>query len=132
MQVPEQFHPFVRTSPFLSLVGPVYAARQQERLVIGLEIAEHHCNRRGTAHGGLLTTLADIVLGYTACHANIPGRQLTTASLTIDFLGPARIGVWVEGRAEVLKIGKGLAYANCLLSVRDVPIVRASGVFRVV
>ena len=132
MQVPELFHPFEKTSPFLSLIGPLYSKRDANLLILGLEIAEHHCNRRGTAHGGVLATIADIVLGYTAGHANIPGRQLITASLTIDFIGPARRGDWVEGKAEVLKIGKSLAYANCLLSVGDVPIVRASGVFRVV
>lgn len=129
--IPEGFAPFDYTSPFLSLIGPLHARTYGEELTVGLMIEDRHCNRRGIAHGGLLATLADIALGYTAGHGKTPGRQWTTAALTVEFLGAARIGDWVEGRGTVLKTGQRLAYASCLLSVGSMRIVHASGIFSI-
>ena len=62
MDVLAGFEPLVklRTSPFLDHVGPFFYRWQEKRLVLGLRIAEKHANARGTAHGGLLLTMAAI------------------------------------------------------------------------
>ena len=64
--IPEGFVPLFRTSPFLDTLGPFFYRRTESSFVIGLRIANKHANARGSAHGGLLLTLADIALGYTA------------------------------------------------------------------
>lgn len=130
LNTPDGFGPFEPVSPFLSLIGPVFARTSDDQLTMGMRIEERHCNRRGTAHGGLLVTLADILLGYTAGHGSERGL-LTTSALAVEFLGGARQGDWVEGSAEVLKIGRRLANARCLLSVDGRPILHASGSFSV-
>src|SRR5215472_4746093 len=63
---PEGFPPLFRTSPFLDTLGLFFYRPTGEGFIIGVRIAEKHCNSRGTAHGGFLVTLADIALGYTA------------------------------------------------------------------
>jgi acyl-coenzyme A thioesterase PaaI-like protein len=45
---------------------PLFYRPTGEGFIIGVRIAEKHCNSGGTAHGGFLVTLADIALGYTA------------------------------------------------------------------
>lgn len=129
---PARFAPFRHSSPFLDRVGPLYEATIDGALVLGLQVEAWHCNRRGLCHGGLLVTLADIVLGYTAGPLADPGTALITVHLSTDFAGSARLGDWVTTRAEVQKAGGSLAFASCYLSVGDARIVRASGVFKAV
>jgi uncharacterized protein (TIGR00369 family) len=129
VSIPDGFTPFTRSSPFLELIGPFYSRIEECGLVFGLRIEDRHCNRRQTAHGGLLTTFADIVLGYSSDHGG--DVALTTATVGLSFLGSARIGDWVEGHADVLKVGQRAAFATCVLSVDGARILHASGSFSV-
>ena len=76
--VPVGFEPLFRTSPFLEMLGPLYCRRDTGRLVIGLRITAKHANARGLAHGGVLLTLCDIALGYSAAYSQDPPLSLTT------------------------------------------------------
>ena len=126
---PHGFTPLFRTSPFLDALGPFYHRRDGRALILGVRIAEKHCNARGTAHGGLLMTLADVALGYSLAYAEDPPASLTTANLSADFAGSAKLGDWLEARTDIQKLGGRLAFANAYLSVGDERIVRASAVF---
>jgi acyl-coenzyme A thioesterase 13 len=127
--VPTGFEPLFRTSPFLDALGPFYCRRGDDGLVIGLRLAPKHANARGLAHGGVLLTLCDIALGYSAAHSEDPPLTLTTAHVSADFAGSARIGDWVESRADIQRIGGRLAFVNVYLVVNSTRIVRASGVY---
>jgi acyl-coenzyme A thioesterase 13 len=100
-------------------------------LVVGLLAEAKHCNARGTVHGGILATLADIALGYTMAFSCTPPANLVTANLTLDFAGAAKIGDWLEAHVDVQKQGSRLSFANCYISVNGQRIVRASAVFLV-
>ena len=128
-EVPAGFAPLFRTSPFLDALGPFYYRRGESGLVIGVRIASKHANARGLAHGGLLLTLCDIALGYAAAYSEDPPLHLTTAHLDADFAGSARIGDWVESRADVQRVGGRLGFVGVYLLVNRTRIVRASGVF---
>jgi acyl-coenzyme A thioesterase 13 len=120
-----------RSSPFLDHTGPFYSKGRGQTLSIGLRVLDHHLNARGLAHGGVLLTMADIALGYAMATAADPPISAVTSQLSADFAGGARLGDWVESRADIQKIGKTLAFANIYLLVGDARIVRASGVFAV-
>jgi uncharacterized protein (TIGR00369 family) len=130
---PDGFVPVTRRSPFLDVVGPLWVRDGGAGLapVYGLRIEQRHANGRGGAHGGVLMTMADVVLGYTAAFSQEPPVKLTTASMSIDFAGSAQVGDWIEGRADVQRIGRTLAFVNAYLSVGDRRILRASSVFAV-
>jgi acyl-coenzyme A thioesterase 13 len=131
--VPEGFVPYREPSPFLDRAGPLYErdGDAEAGLVIGLLVLEHHCNRRGFAHGGLLVTLADVALGKTGERRSEPPVSLLTASLAYDFVGVVRRGDWVEARCEFHRTGRELAFANCYLTTGGGVVGRASGVFKV-
>ena len=97
--------------------------------MLGLRVEAKHCNRRGTLHGGILATLADVALGYTIAFSTQPPTGLITANLSLDFAGTAKIGDWLETRVDVQKKGGRLAFANCYISAGEQRIVRASAVF---
>lgn len=130
--VPEGFVPLSRTSPFTELVGPIYQKVNSSGLVIALEAEEKHCNARGIVHGGVLGTLADIAMGYSAAFSTEPPTPIVTTSQTIDFVGKAEKGDWIEVHTDVQKVGRTSAFANCYFHVASKRIARASAVFSVV
>ncbi len=131
MDIPPEFRPLFRKSPVLDLIGPLYCRGEGVDLIIGLRVEAKHCNARGTVHGGILATLADVALGYTMAFSSTPPAELITANLTLDFAGTAKIGDWLEARIDVQKRGSRLAFANCYIAVNEQRIVRASAVFLV-
>jgi acyl-coenzyme A thioesterase 13 len=117
-----------RPNPFNEMVGPFYERRRGREVSLGLRIEERHTNSRGICHGGLLATMADLALGYSAL-ATGGHASFVTVSLTLDFAGSARPGDWLESAVEVQKTGSRLAFANCYLLANGVRIVRASAIF---
>jgi uncharacterized protein (TIGR00369 family) len=121
-----------RPNPFNETVGPFYERRRGTEVSLGLRIEERHANSRGICHGGLLATLADLALGYSALAIGGPDgnkQSFVTVSLSLDFAGSALPGDWVESEVEVQKTGSRLAFANCYLVANGLRIVRASAIF---
>lgn len=129
---PPGFHPISRRSGFLDLVGPLHVDDTAPRApVYGLRVGEQHTNSRGGVHGGVLTTLADVALGYGSLAAHGEVLALVTASLTIDYLGTATIGDWLEARTTLKRMGSRLAFASCEITTNERPVASCSGVFSV-
>lgn len=112
--------------PFLERVGPLWFAEDPERF--GLRIEDHHLNRGGTGHGGLLATLVDTAMGH-AVRSSADADAAATVSLTTDYLGPAQAGDWVQTSTKVERLGGRLAFVDCSLRVEDREVVRARAVF---
>ena len=129
--IPAGFAPIFRTSPFLETIGPLYSAGSGASLVIGIRVQEKHTNARGTLHGGVLASIADIALGYGLATSTSPPTSMVTANLSVDFAGSAKIGDWIETTLDIQKIGSRMAFANVYFSVAGERIARASGVFLV-
>ena len=129
--IPEGFEPLSRTSPFTRLLGPIYQKTDSTGLVIGLAAEEKHCNARGIVHGGVLGSLADIAMGYSAAFSTEPPTPMVTTSQTIDYAGKAEKGDWIEVHTDVQKVGRSAAFANCYFHVGPKRVARASAVFSV-
>jgi len=130
-EVPAGFETIFRSSPFLDLLGPLYNKRADSCLLIGFRAAQKHCNARGMVHGGVLSSLADVALGYNAAFSGEQAVPMVTASLTIDYAGSAKMGDWIEIESDVQKVGRSMAFANCYFIVDSKRIARASCVFNV-
>src|SRR5918997_3790929 len=92
--------------PYLDHVGPLL---RRPDGVIGLPIEPRHLNAAGTAHGGLLASIADHALGR-AVNGALEDAGAVTVSLTTDYLGPAKEGDWLEARTNVERLGGSLAF----------------------
>lgn len=125
----EGFEKIERLSPFNAMVGPLYQRRDGETVSIGLAVEAKHTNSRGTCHGGVLATLADLALGYAMLAKSGDRGSFVTAHLAVDYAGAARAGDWIESAVEIQHVGARLAFANCYLMVGTKPIVRASAIF---
>jgi acyl-coenzyme A thioesterase PaaI-like protein len=98
---PSGFAPYTRPSPLLEPWRPLWIRELPDRVVIGLQVREAHCNSRGTVHGGLFAALADQAMGHTSSGHILVGlgwplEGLWTTSLTLDYLRPAQVGQWLE------------------------------------
>jgi len=109
---PEGYQPLFRTSPYVELIGPLYSRGEGVALQIGLRAERKHCNQRGTVHGGILATLADIALGYAMAFATTPPANLVTANLSLDFAGAAR-----EGDCYITRDGERIVRASAVFLV---------------
>jgi uncharacterized protein (TIGR00369 family) len=116
-------------SEYLGRNGPFYARRDGAEVAIGMRIEPRHANAMGIAHGGLVMTLADVVLTVGSNLRAGLSRFLTTVNVSCDFVGPARLGAWIEGRIEVIRTTKTLVFSRTLLQEQDgSPIARVSGI----
>jgi acyl-coenzyme A thioesterase 13 len=129
--IPTGFAPMFRTSPFLDTIGPLYSTGSGASMVIGMRVQEKHTNARGTLHGGVLASIADVALGYGLATSTTPRTNMVTASLSVDFAGSARIGDWIETALDLQKVGGRMAFANVYFRIGSERIARASGVFLV-
>ncbi|TWC36944.1 uncharacterized protein (TIGR00369 family) [Pseudomonas sp. SJZ079] len=129
--IPEGFIPLPRSSPLLDLLGPVYCRGSGLQLEIGLRAEPRHANGRGTLHGGVLATLADVGMGYAMAFSSEPPLPLVTASMTLDYLGTVQVGEWVVVHLEHSKRGRQMAFATASLRVGERAVARASAVFSV-
>lgn len=128
-KIPEGFRPIISENPFGKAVGPIYEKTGKDGWVRGFLVEEKHTNRGGFAHGGVLMTFADIVLATAALEvADLP---FVTIQMNSQFVAPAHLGFWIEGRGRVTRHTKDLVFVNAELSADGKPVMAASGIFKI-
>jgi uncharacterized protein (TIGR00369 family) len=134
-EAPAGFAPFTRPSPLLEPWQPIFAREDGDRLVLGVHLREAHANSRGTAHGGLIAALADQAMGMSCGvklrNEGIAITNLWTTSLTIDYLGAAKIGQWLEFATVFSHVGRTLCHAEMDVTADGVTVARGRAAFRV-
>jgi uncharacterized protein (TIGR00369 family) len=130
--VPDGFSVLRLSQPgsFIDLNGPLFGKREGNRLVMGFRVEPRHCNPANVCHGAMMLALADMLIGPGAEFEVQSGRFLPTVSISADFMAPAPLGAWVEGRAEALRMTSRLLFTQCLITADGNLAVRASGVVR--
>ena len=126
------FEPWPRTSPFGDAAGPLLFRADGDALTFAASVEERHTNASGGAHGGMLSTFADLALGYAAAVSTDPATHMRTVALTIDFIGPVAVGDLVTASPQVLRVGKRLAQATAIVFANGAPVARASATLAVV
>ncbi|MFM9936220.1 MAG: PaaI family thioesterase [Novosphingobium sp.] len=133
--LPHGFAPHFRQSPLTDPWEPLYSQRTGAAVMIGLRAGPAHTNSRGFVHGGLIVALADNAMGLSCAQTLVdqtsghPG--LVTVNLSIDYLGVARTGQWLQIEPEVIKLGASLCFAQALITADGEPCARANATFKV-
>jgi uncharacterized protein (TIGR00369 family) len=103
--------PAGRIPPFNHLIGLRRIRAGAGRAEIRLALKDEHRNRRGVAHGGLLSAMLDAVLGNAVVSAIGADEWCGTAQLSIQFRRPGT-GPVLIGRGRLARRGERLAYAE--------------------
>ncbi len=134
--VPEGFVPLPLAGDaagYIGVNGPLYVRHEGARLSLGFRVEPRHANPLGICHGGMLATFCDMLLPITILRtrADLGMRFLPTISLQLDYLAPARLGAWVQGEAEVLRVTRSFVFAQGLVSADGEVAVRTSGICKI-
>ena len=129
--VPDGFKPHFRQSPLTAPWEPLYSKADEETVVLGFRADKQHTNSRGFVHGGLLTALADNAMGLSCATRHEAVGGLVTVNLSVDFLGTAQQGQWVEIRTDFVKPGRTLDFAQAFVTADGDVCARANATFRV-
>ena len=97
--IPEGFRKLDVSDDFVGLIGPLWFKAEGERLRVGLPLEARHGNPMGWAHGGLLVTVADMVMGAGSGHITGIRWPHPTISLSTEFVRGAKLGQWRAPRA---------------------------------
>ena len=132
--LPEGFSPHVRKSPLTDPWEPLYAKPGADRLVLGVRVRPEHCNSRNMPHGGFLAAMADNAMGLSlGVGLAAIGREsagLVTVSLTLDYLGAAKLGQWLEFDTDFVKLGRSICFAEATVRADGVAVARARATFK--
>ena len=127
---PVGFAPHDRKSGLTDPWEPLFARKTDRAVVLGLRAGPGHTNSRGFVHGGLIGALADNAMGLSC--GRVSGHAgFVTVSLSVDFLGMALEGQWLEFDTVFVKPGRTLCFAQAFVTADGQPCARANAVFRV-
>lgn len=113
-------------------IGPLwYRKRDDEVVVFGFRAGLQHLNPMGIVHGGMLVTFADHVLGSLVWH-RLGRKPCATASLNSDFLSSAKLNDWIEGVAEITRLGRSVVFVRGQILVENKTILTVSGIWKVI
>ncbi len=99
MPIPPGFKE-IEVAGFAEANGPWFEKVEGGRLIRGFMPEKRHANSLGIVHGGMLAAFLDSAMGTAVFHTI--DRRAVTLRLTLDFLGPGRIGDWLQAEGEVV------------------------------
>lgn len=127
---PPGFAPAEFSPGFLDHGGPYFLKPNDTgSATVGLRIRPHHINYLDAAHGGVLTTLADVALSYAVYDAERPRLTPSTVSLTTNFLAAVKLGDWLECQVVIDRLGGRTAHCSGSIIRDGKPVATMSGVF---
>ena len=126
--IPEGFIVNKRRGPFTNHNGPFYIKKDSDRWTHGAFILDRHCNAANIAHGGMLMSFADGVLGHTVYSKT--KRAGVTIKFNSEFLSAAREGEWLEGYGNVSHVSGDYVYCNTMLKVSTRNVLSVTSIFK--
>ncbi|MBS0539639.1 MAG: PaaI family thioesterase [Proteobacteria bacterium] len=98
--IPDGFAPIAGATGFAEANGPWFEKIEDGRLIRGFLAESRHANSLGIVHGGMLAAFLDSSMGSTVWH--VLGRRAVTLTLSLDYLGPGRVGEWLQAEGEIV------------------------------
>ena len=114
---------------FGEFFGPVYYDAERRRL--GFRVAPRHINLFGLCHGGAVATFADYQIGPLRRAGIVTGPFAPTLSLNVDYLGPARLGEWVELEATLARATGRYLFTQALITNDAGPVARSTAIYAI-
>jgi uncharacterized protein (TIGR00369 family) len=98
--IPPGFRKLTQASGFAAANGPWFEKIDGDRAIRGFLPGPQHANALGIVHGGMLAAFLDSAMGTAVLHTL--KRRAVTVRLSLDYLGPGRVGEWLQAEGEVI------------------------------
>lgn len=125
-ELPEGFRLCQRQQGFSGYIGPFYYCES----TVGVRVSDRHCNPEGYLHGGMLSATADFAMYQLLGMELAPGLKTPTVSMTVNYLGTAKKGGWLEANAAVTKTTRSLAFCAVQIEVSGRLVATATAVYK--
>lgn len=99
-KIPAGFTELTDVVGFAAANGPWFEKVENGRLIRGFLAGPQHANSLGIVHGGMMAAFLDSAMGTTVWHTL--QRRAVTMKLSLDYLGPGRVGEWLQAEGEVV------------------------------
>ena len=122
-------------SGYSELIGYRVRKRDTDYCELELAVEPKHLNRLNVPHGGVLATLVDTAAGFAVALAQGPDTILpaVTLSLSMQFLGQAKVGEVLIATGRRIGGGRTIAYGTTEITTEDGrAIARGDATFRYV
>ncbi|MBS0221006.1 MAG: PaaI family thioesterase [Proteobacteria bacterium] len=100
MSSPQGFRPLTEAAGFAAANGPWFEKIEGDRAIRAFRPGPQHANALGIVHGGMLAAFLDSAMGTAVWHTL--KRRAVTLRLSLDYLGPGRVGDWLQAEGEVV------------------------------
>ncbi len=128
IDIPPGFQPVDLGKGFTNELGQMFVDSRQQRL--GMIVQARHGNPVDVMHGGAMSTFLDCQL-VAVCPEALGGlNHRPTISLTVDFLAPVPIGVWLEAAVLCVRETRSLLFTQAIATVDGEAVARASAIYK--
>jgi uncharacterized protein (TIGR00369 family) len=100
VSIPSGFRELKEAIGFAAANGPWFEKIDNGRAIRGFLPGPLHANALGIVHGGMLAAFLDSAMGTAVWHTL--KRRAVTLRLSLDYLGPARVGDWLQAEGDVV------------------------------
>jgi uncharacterized protein (TIGR00369 family) len=111
--VPPGFEFVEAVSNYDRAFGPLYQNLAERKLAF--RVAENHLNPKGVCHGGALATFADMQIRVARNTLALEAHR-PTVNLSVDYIGPAKLGAWVEAEIFLVKATRALVFTRAVIT----------------
>jgi len=101
----------VAAPPFNQYLGIRVVRMEAGEAEASIELAPHHTNNRGVAHGGVVSSLLDSAMGAAVISAIPSEWWCATTGLSIQFVAGAHAGV-LQASGKVVRRGRSVAFVQ--------------------
>lgn len=126
-KIPPGFRELTEATGFAAANGPWFEKIEEGRSIRGFLPGAEHANSLGIVHGGMLAAFLDSAMGTAVFHAL--ERRAVTLRLTLDYLGPGRVGHWLQAEGWVVSNDDQVATVRGRLYGARHEVLAAQGVF---
>ena len=126
-KIPAGFTQLTDVVGFAEANGPGFEKVENGRLIRGFLAGPQHANSLGIVHGGMMAAFLDSAMGTTVWHTL--GRRAVTMKLSLDYLGPGRVGEWLQAEGEVVGHDEHMVQVRARLYGRRHDVLTGIGAF---
>lgn len=101
-------------SPVGIWLKPVLKDIEEGTLKAEFIVRKEMTNPAGTLHGGIITLIADEMIGATIATLELPTLYVSV-NLYTDFLNIAKLGETVTAETKIIRKGKNIINTECML-----------------
>jgi uncharacterized protein (TIGR00369 family) len=103
---------------FTELVGTEVSSAEEGRATVSLQAEERHLNPSGTVHGGVISTLVDVVMAEALNTVTEEDEQPFTIQITVNYMKPGKPGT-LTSTAQVRKGGEQITIVEAEVVQED-------------